>query len=121
MIIRVSEAHVIPARVEEFLQQLHTLVADFPARYDGLLSHEVLIDASDPTSIQYLSRWTGETALIAYAGENWAREPVTFPNEERYLTAPLALRHFNVSPRPRREITFDELLARAEWIVDNSA
>lgn len=103
MIIRVSEAQVIPGRIEEFLEQLHTLVADFPTRYDGLLSHEVLIDASDPTIIQYVSRWTGQTALIAYAGENWAHDPVTFPNEDHYLAEPLTLRHFNESPLPGHE------------------
>lgn len=103
MIIRVSEAHVLPNHTEEFLEQLHTLVADFPTRYDGLLSHEILVDIADPSRIQYISRWADQTALIAYAGENWAHDPVTFPNEDRYLAAPLALRHFDASPLPRHE------------------
>lgn len=98
MIIRISEAQVMPDRVEAFIDQLRTLVASFPTRYEGLLSHEILVGIDDPTRIQYVSRWTDQTALIAYAGENWARDPVTFPNEDRFLAAPLTLRHFTASP-----------------------
>ncbi|MBZ4487146.1 antibiotic biosynthesis monooxygenase [Microbacterium sp. cx-55] len=97
MIIRVSEAHVAPDHIEEFLEQLHALVADFPTRYDGLVSHEILTDMGDPGRIQYVSRWTDQIALIAYAGEAWAHDPVTFPDEDRYLTTPLTLRHFAIT------------------------
>lgn len=97
MIVRVSEAHVLPARAHAFLRALHELVASFPSRYDGLVAHEVLIDDADSDRIQYVSRWSDEAALIAYAGEDWKTTPVTFPNESDYLSAPLTLRHFVVS------------------------
>lgn len=42
----------------------------------------------------YVSRWAGEDALIGYTGPAWATDPVTFPDEERYLLEPLRLRHF---------------------------
>ncbi|TQJ30331.1 putative quinol monooxygenase [Microbacterium sp. SLBN-146] len=96
MIVRVSEARVLPDRGEEFLEALRALVAEFPARYEGLVSHEILIDAADSTRVQYVSRWVDESALVRFAGENWAVDPVTFPEEESYLTAPLTLRHFVV-------------------------
>lgn len=94
MIVRVSEAAVRADRVEEFIQVLRDLVAGFPAAHDGLLSHEILVDRGDDTCVQYVSRWRDEAALRAYAGDDWATSPVTFPDEDSYLTRPLRLRHF---------------------------
>lgn len=97
MIVRVSEAHVHDGLADEFLALLRELVASFPERYDGLLRHEVLVDLADPHRVQYVSEWADEGALVAYAGEQWRSQPVTFPDEERFLRRSLALRHF-VSP-----------------------
>ncbi|GAB3151482.1 hypothetical protein GCM10027058_17710 [Microbacterium neimengense] len=95
MILRVSEAIVRAGAEQEFLDRLRELVADFPDRYHGLV-HEVLVDEAEPRRIQYVSAWRDDADLVAYAGTGWRTEPVTFPGEERYLEAPLALRHFRV-------------------------
>ncbi|UIN30350.1 putative quinol monooxygenase [Microbacterium binotii] len=96
MILRVSEAIVRAGAEREFLARLHELVADFPDRHPGLVRHEVLVDEADPRRIQYVSAWRDEADLISYVGARWRTEPVTFPGEERYLEAPLGLRHFRV-------------------------
>ncbi len=97
MILRVSEALVAPDTRDEFLDRLRALVADFPAEHDGLVDHDVLVDLDDPLRVQYLSRWRDESALVAYAGPAWRTDPVTFPDEDRYLTEPLTLRHFTIN------------------------
>ena len=94
MIVRISEALLAPGMTEEFMLRLNTLVRDFPSLYDGLISHEVLVDRADPLRVSYVSRWRDESSLVAYAGANWASDPVTFPEEDRFLREPLALRHF---------------------------
>lgn len=92
--MRVSEARVEDGLEEDFLRRLRDLVADFPNTYPGLLRQEILIDQADARRVQYVSVWQDEGALVAYAGEGWRTDPVTFPDEERYLSAPLSLRHF---------------------------
>lgn len=94
MIVRVSEAHVRDGLADEFLALLRELVASFPEQYDGLHRHDVLVDLADPSRVQYVSEWAGEAALVAYAGDDWRTQPVTFPDEERFLRQPLELRHF---------------------------
>ena len=96
MIVRVSEASLRPERADEFMEILRELVAGFPAAHDGLLDHEILVDRADATRVQYVSRWRDEEAVRAYAGDGWADTPVTFPDEDSYLTEPLRLRHFLV-------------------------
>ncbi|MBN9212764.1 MAG: antibiotic biosynthesis monooxygenase [Microbacterium sp.] len=98
MIVRVSEAHVRDGLADEFLTLLRELVASFPERYDGLLRHDVLVDLADPSRVQYVSAWADEAALVAYAGTDWRTQPVTFPEEERFLRRPLELRHFASTP-----------------------
>ena len=93
-IIRMSEAHVLPGRRAEFLEVLRQLVATFPETYEGLLSHEVLVDRADQMRVVYRSVWADEAALVAFAGPGWATDPVTFPDEDSYLQEPLVLRHF---------------------------
>lgn len=97
MIVRVSEALVEPGAEEEFLRRLHKLVAGLPARYEGLIDHEVLVDREDGRRVLYISRWRDEQALAAYAGPGWASDPVTFPGEDVLLSRPLTLRHFTAS------------------------
>ncbi|NKE57440.1 antibiotic biosynthesis monooxygenase [Lentzea sp. PSKA42] len=98
MLTRVSEALVKPGREQEFVERVRDLVKAFPATYDGLEGHEVLVDVDDPQKVQYVSRWRDEQALENYAGPNWRTDPVTFPDEDEYLQRPLTLRHFqNVS------------------------
>lgn len=94
MIVRVSEAHVREGMEEEFLAVLRELVATFSGRYRGLLRHDVLVDLDEPGRVHYVSEWADEAALIAYAGQDWRTQPVTFPDEDRFLRRPLALRHF---------------------------
>lgn len=94
MLTRVSEAFVRPGREREFVERVRALVETFPATYDGLLGHEVLVDLDDPRRVQYVSRWRDEQALAAYAGPNWRTDPVTFPDEDEFLQQPLRLRHF---------------------------
>jgi heme-degrading monooxygenase HmoA len=93
MIVRVSEAHVRDGLEEEFLARLRDLVSSFPDRYEGLVRHAVLVDLADPRRVQYVSEWADEAALVAFAGEGWRTDAVTFPDEDAYLTGPLVLRH----------------------------
>ena len=96
MLTRVSEALVRPGREQEFVERVRDLVRTFPAIYDGLISHEVLVDLQEPQRVQYVSRWRDERALENYAGANWRTDPVTFPDEDEYLQKPLELRHFQI-------------------------
>lgn len=96
MLTRVSEALVRPGREQEFVERVRELVATFPETYEGLISHEVLVDLEVPQRVQYVSRWRDERALESYAGTNWRTAPVTFPDEDEYLLEPLKLRHFQV-------------------------
>lgn len=96
MIVRVSEAHVRAGMAEEFVAALTDLVGSFPDTYAGLLSHDVLVDSADSLRVQYVSRWADEASLVAYAGKAWATTPVTFPDEDRFLTGPLSLAHYDV-------------------------
>ena len=95
-----SEARVRPDALTTFMTALARLVDDFPARYAGLLGHEVLVDLDDPHRVQYVSRWRDEDAVAAFAGAGWRTEPVTFPDEEAMLLQPLTLRHFRSGPGP---------------------
>lgn len=98
MIVRVSEARLHAGLQAEFMTLLVNMVAEFPQRYRGLVRHEVLIDRDDPLRVQYLSVWSDEAALVNYAGERWQSDPVTFPEEDRFLTHPLTLDHFETVP-----------------------
>ena len=71
------------------------LVATFPDRYPGFVSHLTLVDRADPDRVIYQSVWQDVDAVAGFAGENWATEPVTFPGEEQLLREPLRLRHFD--------------------------
>ncbi|HWM35415.1 MAG TPA: antibiotic biosynthesis monooxygenase [Pseudolysinimonas sp.] len=97
MIVRVSEALVKPERREEFMRVLKDLVATFPDRYPGLVSHSILVDREDDTRVAYQSVWLDEDSVAGFAGENWATEPVTFPGEAELLQQPLRLRHFDTA------------------------
>lgn len=94
MIVRTSEAHVKPDRIEEFMEVLRDLVATFEHRYPGLRSHTILVDQTDPTRVVYQSTWLDEDSVRGFAGDDWATDAVTFPGEEELLQAPLVLRHF---------------------------
>ncbi|MER7763188.1 antibiotic biosynthesis monooxygenase [Streptomyces sp. NPDC097619] len=98
MITRVSEARVRPDRFEAFHDMIVAAVSGFPARYPGLVDHEVLL--APPHSLLYVSRWRDERDLVAYAGENWRDQPVVLPGEDDYLLAPLRVRHFTSTPLP---------------------
>jgi quinol monooxygenase YgiN len=95
MIVRISEALVKPDRREEFMRVLADLVATFPDRYPGLVSHAILVDRDDDTRVAYQSVWLDEDSVAGFAGEHWASEPVTFPGEDELLQQPLHLRHFD--------------------------
>ena len=94
MIVRTSTARVIPGRESAFQKAIVDLVADFPSRYAGLLSQEVLVGLGDPGVLVYVSRWRDEQSLEAYAGPGWRDTPVTFPDEDDYLVSPLELAHY---------------------------
>lgn len=72
-----------------------TAVREFPARYPGLVDHEVLL--APPESLIYVSRWRSEEDLVDYAGESWRDQPVLLPGEQEYLAAPLQVRHFTLA------------------------
>lgn len=96
MIVRMSSARIRPGRAEAFRELIVAMVADFPSRYDGLLGHEVLIGLHQDNELVYVSRWRDEDSLARFAGPDWRTAPVTFPNEDDYLTEPLAISHFTL-------------------------
>ena len=95
MIVRSSEAWIAPGRRDEFMATLHDLVATFPARYPGLVSHAILIDRDDPDRVIYQSTWLDDESVAGFAGDDWQTEPVTFDGEADLLREPLRLRHFD--------------------------
>jgi heme-degrading monooxygenase HmoA len=95
MIVRTSEAHIAPGKRDEFMATLVDLVATFPHRYPGFVSHLTLVDRTDPDHVVYQSVWQDEDSLAGFAGENWATEPVKFPGEDELLSEPLRLTHFD--------------------------
>jgi heme-degrading monooxygenase HmoA len=99
VIVRVSEASVRAGRLGAFLRRLQAEVGPYRERFDGLLSDEVLTDGE--TAVLYVSRWRDEAALEAFAGPDWRTAPVTFDDEDSYLSSPLRVRHFSVHAVPR--------------------
>jgi quinol monooxygenase YgiN len=95
MIVRSSEAWIAEGKRDEFMATLVDLVATFPGRYPGLVSHSILVDRDDPDRIVYQSVWADQDAVRAFAGDHWQTEPVTFPGEDTLLRKPLTLRHFS--------------------------
>ncbi len=95
MIVRTSEAYVSAGRRDEFMATLVDLVATFPGRHPGLVSHLIQIDRTDPDRVVYQSVWQDVDAVRDFAGDDWATEPVTFPGEDELLREPLRLRHFD--------------------------
>jgi hypothetical protein len=90
-----STARIKPGREADFRALIVAMVADFPERYPGLESHDVLVSL-DGSVLVYVSRWVDEDALVRFAGAGWRDTPVTFPNESDYLTMPLELQHYSV-------------------------
>lgn len=107
MIVRSSEAHIAPGKRDEFMATLVDLVATFPDRYPGLISHLIQIDRTDPDRVIYQSVWADQDAVRNFAGDDWATEPVTFPGEDELLRAPLTLRHFDTRDVAKQEETED--------------
>jgi len=103
MIVRSSEAHIRDGKRDEFMATLVDLVATFPGRYPGLVSHSILIDRTDPDRVVYQSVWADQDAVRDFAGNDWATEPVTFPGEEELLREPLRLRHFDTRDLEKQE------------------
>ena len=100
MIVRTSEAHIAPGKREEFMATLVDLVATFPDRYPGLVSHLTMVDSSDPDHVVYQSVWVDQDAVAGFAGDDWRTDPVTFPGEADLLREPLHLRHFVTDDAP---------------------
>jgi quinol monooxygenase YgiN len=103
MIVRSSEAWVADGRRDEFMATLVDLVATFPDRYPGLVSHLIQVDRTDPDRVVYQSVWQDEDAVRNFAGDDWATEPVTFPGEDDLLREPLRLRHFETRDLEKHE------------------
>ena len=80
--------------LEEFKAAVLDEVRGYPQSNSGLLSDELLVHDGDMPVLIYVSRWTDESALEAFAGPGWRTDPVTFPGEDGYLTEPLKVRHF---------------------------
>jgi heme-degrading monooxygenase HmoA len=110
MIVRTSEAHIAPGKREEFMGTLVDLVATFPDRYPGFVSHLTLVDRADPDHVVYQSVWQDEDSLIGFAGKNWATEPVTFPGEDQLLSEPLRLTHFDTVDDAAEEESLEDFI-----------
>lgn len=102
VIIRSSTAEVLPGREESVQTAILDLVRGFPAAYPGLLGFDVLIRDAGRVLI-FLSHWRDEDAVAAFAGPRWDTDPVTFEDEEQYLSRPLQLEHYHVLDTYRRD------------------
>lgn len=89
MIIRSSTAQVRPGMLGEFRAFIEAGVTGF-ATLDGFLGDEIAVG---PDTLTYLSRWRDAAALAGYAGPDWRTEPVVLEDEDRFLAAPLRVRH----------------------------
>lgn len=89
MIIRSSTALVRPGMLDEFRAFIEAGVTQF-ATLDGFLGDEIAVG---PDTLTYVSRWRDAAAVEAFAGPGWRTEPVTFEDEDRFLVAPLRVRH----------------------------
>ena len=103
MIVRTSEAHIAPGKRDEFMATLVDLVATFPDRYPGLVSHLIQVDRDDADRVVYQSVWQDVDDVRDFAGDDWATEPVTFPGEAELLREPLRLRHFDTRDVEKQE------------------
>ena len=89
MIIRSSTALVRPGMLDEFRAFIEAGVTEFATR-DGFLGDEIVVG---PDTLTYVSRWRDTAALAGYAGPGWRTEPVVLEDEDRFLVAPLRVRH----------------------------
>ncbi|MEV0952307.1 GNAT family N-acetyltransferase [Promicromonospora sp. NPDC050249] len=89
MIIRSSTALVRPGMLDEFRPFIEAGTAGF-ATLDGFLGDEIVVG---PDTLTYVSRWRDAAALVGYAGPGWRTEPVVLEDEDRFLVAPLRVRH----------------------------
>jgi quinol monooxygenase YgiN len=103
MIVRSSEAHIVDGKRDDFMATLADMVATFPHRYPGLVSHSILVDRDDPDRVVYQSVWLDQDAVAGFAGDDWATEAVTFPGEAELLREPLRLRHFDTEDLEKEE------------------
>jgi GNAT superfamily N-acetyltransferase len=89
MIIRSSTALVRPGMLDEFRAFIEAGITEFAA-LDGFLGDEIVVG---PDTLTYVSRWRDAAALAGYAGSGWRTEPVVLEDEDRFLVAPLRVRH----------------------------
>ncbi|MFD6138524.1 GNAT family N-acetyltransferase [Promicromonospora sp. NPDC060271] len=89
MIIRSSTALVRQGMLDEFRAFIEAGVTGF-ATLDGFLGDEIVVG---PDTLTYVSRWRDAAALVGFAGPGWRTEPVVFEDEDRFLVAPLRVRH----------------------------
>ncbi|MFD2792986.1 GNAT family N-acetyltransferase [Promicromonospora vindobonensis] len=89
MIIRSSTALVRPGMLDEFRAFIEGGITEF-ATLDGFLGDEIVVG---PDTLTYVSRWRDTAALVGYAGPGWRTEPVVLEDEDRFLVAPLRVRH----------------------------
>lgn len=89
MILRSSTALVRPGMLDEFRAFIEAGVTEF-ATLDGFLGDEIVVG---PDTLTYVSRWRDVAALVGFAGPGWRTEPVVFEDEDRFLVAPLRVRH----------------------------
>ncbi|GAB2486465.1 hypothetical protein GCM10027063_30350 [Promicromonospora xylanilytica] len=89
MIIRSSTALVRPGMLDEFRAFIEAGITRF-ASLDGFLGDEIVVG---PDTLTYVSRWRDVAALVGYAGPGWRTEPVVLEDEDRFLLAPLRVRH----------------------------
>jgi GNAT superfamily N-acetyltransferase len=94
MIIRSSTALVRPGMLDEFRAFIEGGITEF-ATLDGFLGDEIVVGAD---TLTYVSRWRDAAALVGYAGPGWRTEPVVLEDEDRFLVAPLRLRHVELRP-----------------------
>ncbi len=97
MIVRIWEAQIESAHVEEFSALFASTILPRLLRADGCLGGEVLqliTGAEDEPEIIGITRWRDEESLRAFLGPMWRVRPMWEEEEMAYLARPPRVRHF---------------------------
>ena len=93
MLVRMSEARVVPGRLEEFAELTRRVAFPLMRAAPGFLGGE-LYRAEDPPLLVMITRWRDEDALAAFDGPDWRDQPVILADEEQFLVRPSHVWHF---------------------------
>jgi len=95
VIVRMSEARVLPGLLDQFVEFIVERAWPAMEAADGFVGGELYrADSASEPRLVLLTRWRDEAALAGFAGPDWRSTPVVLPDEQRFLARPLHVSHF---------------------------